>query len=246
MNNRIAVAGVDPSLLVVLRSLEGGGEISGEVLEHLNDGGGVAAEAGLVDIGVGAGARRSYLPRQRSLCPSLLTSLQADSSPEKKVLSNWKCAACFLLKYIARTNALLPDMPIVYASEAFLKLTGYILPSDIAENVAAKFREHKLRVSKLPTSFNNSLLCVCLGLAWFEWKVKAVTVDWSVYPGPLPVLLLFKMEDVIMGMWVENFNSSRLVEYVHSLKFCQYGCVEDPPMLQHPITPCVMDDYATL
>ncbi|RDY14125.1 Hydroxyproline O-galactosyltransferase GALT6, partial [Mucuna pruriens] len=40
-------------------------------------------------------------------------------------------------------------------------------------------------------------------------------------------LKLFKMEDVSMGMWVEQFNSSRAVEYVHSLKFCQFGCVED-------------------
>ncbi|KAL9325421.1 hypothetical protein ACSQ67_006066 [Phaseolus vulgaris] len=40
-------------------------------------------------------------------------------------------------------------------------------------------------------------------------------------------LKLFKMEDVSMGMWVEQFNSSRAVEYVHSLKFCQFGCIED-------------------
>uniref|UniRef100_A0A7C9CJA2 Hexosyltransferase n=1 Tax=Opuntia streptacantha TaxID=393608 RepID=A0A7C9CJA2_OPUST len=40
-------------------------------------------------------------------------------------------------------------------------------------------------------------------------------------------LRLFKMEDVSMGMWVERFNSTRPVEYVHSLKFCQFGCVED-------------------
>ncbi|KAL2253505.1 hydroxyproline O-galactosyltransferase GALT6 [Sesamum indicum] len=39
-------------------------------------------------------------------------------------------------------------------------------------------------------------------------------------------LRLFKMEDVSMGMWVEKFNNSRPVEYVHSLKFCQFGCVE--------------------
>ncbi|CAA2989100.1 hydroxyproline O-galactosyltransferase GALT6-like [Olea europaea subsp. europaea] len=40
-------------------------------------------------------------------------------------------------------------------------------------------------------------------------------------------LRLFKMEDVSMGMWVEKFNSSRPVEYVHSLKFCQFGCIQD-------------------
>ncbi|XP_047332397.1 hydroxyproline O-galactosyltransferase GALT6-like [Impatiens glandulifera] len=42
-------------------------------------------------------------------------------------------------------------------------------------------------------------------------------------------LRLFKMEDVSMGMWVENFNKSMTatVEYVHSVKFCQFGCIED-------------------
>lgn len=59
---------------------------------------------------------------------------------------------------------------------------GYIVSSEVAEYVASKFEDHKLR--------------------------------------------LFKMEDVSMGMWVEQFNSSRPIEYVHSLKFCQFGCVE--------------------
>ncbi|KZV31263.1 putative beta-1,3-galactosyltransferase 19 [Dorcoceras hygrometricum] len=40
-------------------------------------------------------------------------------------------------------------------------------------------------------------------------------------------LRLFKMEDVSMGMWVGKVNSSKPVEYIHSLKFCQFGCVED-------------------
>ncbi|XWS63582.1 hypothetical protein CRYUN_Cryun06bG0113000 [Craigia yunnanensis] len=40
-------------------------------------------------------------------------------------------------------------------------------------------------------------------------------------------LRLFKMEDVSMGMWVEKFNSSKAVEYQHSLKFCQFGCIDD-------------------
>ncbi|KAA8533041.1 hypothetical protein F0562_032841 [Nyssa sinensis] len=40
-------------------------------------------------------------------------------------------------------------------------------------------------------------------------------------------LRLFKMEDVSMGMWVEQFNSSKPVEYLHSTKFCQFGCIED-------------------
>ncbi|XVF12019.1 hypothetical protein REPUB_Repub08aG0078700 [Reevesia pubescens] len=40
-------------------------------------------------------------------------------------------------------------------------------------------------------------------------------------------LRLFKMEDVSMGMWVEKFNSSKPVDCLHSLKFCQFGCIED-------------------
>ncbi|WOL15708.1 hydroxyproline O-galactosyltransferase GALT2-like [Canna indica] len=39
-------------------------------------------------------------------------------------------------------------------------------------------------------------------------------------------LRLFKMEDVSMGMWVEQFNASTTVQYSHSWKFCQYGCME--------------------
>ncbi|KAL2340834.1 hypothetical protein Fmac_008774 [Flemingia macrophylla] len=40
-------------------------------------------------------------------------------------------------------------------------------------------------------------------------------------------LRLFKMEDVSMGMWVEQFNSSKPVHYSHSFNFCQFGCIED-------------------
>ncbi|XP_057537318.1 hydroxyproline O-galactosyltransferase GALT2 isoform X1 [Amaranthus tricolor] len=39
-------------------------------------------------------------------------------------------------------------------------------------------------------------------------------------------LKLFKMEDVSMGMWVQQFNSSRRVQYSHNWKFCQYGCMQ--------------------
>ncbi|CAL9086173.1 unnamed protein product, partial [Musa textilis] len=38
---------------------------------------------------------------------------------------------------------------------------------------------------------------------------------------------LFKMEDVSMGMWIESFNNMKPVEYVHNLKFCQFGCIND-------------------
>ncbi|CAN8304301.1 unnamed protein product [Cochlearia groenlandica] len=41
-------------------------------------------------------------------------------------------------------------------------------------------------------------------------------------------LRLFKMEDVSVGMWVEKFNSSTSrVAVVHSLRFCQFGYIED-------------------
>ncbi|XP_017235847.1 hydroxyproline O-galactosyltransferase GALT2-like isoform X2 [Daucus carota subsp. sativus] len=35
------------------------------------------------------------------------------------------------------------------------------------------------------------------------------------------------LKDVSMGMWVEQFNSSTPVQYSHSWKFCQYGCLEN-------------------
>ncbi|KAG8385244.1 hypothetical protein BUALT_Bualt03G0021900 [Buddleja alternifolia] len=40
-------------------------------------------------------------------------------------------------------------------------------------------------------------------------------------------LRLFKMEDVSMGMWVEQFNSIVNVQYSHNWKFCQYRCMQD-------------------
>ncbi|CAN8264629.1 unnamed protein product [Cochlearia groenlandica] len=41
-------------------------------------------------------------------------------------------------------------------------------------------------------------------------------------------LRMFKMEDVSVGMWVEQFNNgTKQVDYIHSLRFCQYGCVEN-------------------
>nr|CAD1828144.1 unnamed protein product [Ananas comosus var. bracteatus] len=40
-------------------------------------------------------------------------------------------------------------------------------------------------------------------------------------------LRLFKMEDVSMGMWVEEFNTTTAVQYSHNWKFCQYGCLEN-------------------
>ncbi|KAM0906605.1 hypothetical protein ACQ4PT_016661 [Festuca glaucescens] len=40
-------------------------------------------------------------------------------------------------------------------------------------------------------------------------------------------LRLFKMEDVSMGLWVEQFTRTRHVQYIHNSKFCQFGCIDD-------------------
>ncbi|GJN35503.1 hypothetical protein PR202_gb24286 [Eleusine coracana subsp. coracana] len=40
-------------------------------------------------------------------------------------------------------------------------------------------------------------------------------------------LRLFKMEDVSMGMWVEDYNATAPVQYIHSWRFCQFGCVNN-------------------
>jgi len=42
------------------------------------------------------------------------------------------------------------------------------------------------------------------------------------------ILQMFKMEDVSVGMWVEQFNNgTKPVDYIHSLRFCQFGCIEN-------------------
>jgi hypothetical protein len=40
-------------------------------------------------------------------------------------------------------------------------------------------------------------------------------------------LRLFKMEDVSMGVWVEDYNATASVQYIHSWRFCQFGCVNN-------------------
>ncbi|KAF2316014.1 hypothetical protein GH714_040809 [Hevea brasiliensis] len=58
-------------------------------------------------------------------------------------------------------------------------------------------------------------------------------------------LRLFKMEDVSMGMWVEQFNSSKPVEYVHNLKGMAHGgfLLSDQSMLFHGRTRQVASEY---
>ncbi|XP_057952561.1 hydroxyproline O-galactosyltransferase GALT6-like [Malania oleifera] len=40
-------------------------------------------------------------------------------------------------------------------------------------------------------------------------------------------LRIFKMEDVSVGMWVGQFYTFKMVEYLHSARFCQFGCIEN-------------------
>ncbi|XP_020218251.1 LOW QUALITY PROTEIN: hydroxyproline O-galactosyltransferase GALT6-like [Cajanus cajan] len=59
------------------------------------------------------------------------------------------------------------------------------------------------------------------------YLISADIAQFVVYEFEKRRLKLFKMEDVSMGMWVEQFNNSGPVEYVHNLKFCQFGCYYD-------------------
>jgi hypothetical protein len=55
------------------------------------------------------------------------------------------------------------------------------------------------------------------------WNLQDVLEIWCLSC----VVQLFKMEDVSMGMWVEKFNITKPVQYIHSFKFCQFGCIDD-------------------
>ncbi|WOL04197.1 hydroxyproline O-galactosyltransferase GALT6 isoform X1 [Canna indica] len=59
------------------------------------------------------------------------------------------------------------------------------------------------------------------------YVVSADIADFVISEFEKHALRLFKMEDVSMGMWVEKFNNSKPVEYVHDVKFCQFGCIND-------------------
>lgn len=59
------------------------------------------------------------------------------------------------------------------------------------------------------------------------WDSHKVIDDEVAHNSTVAYMQLFKMEDVSMGMWVEQFNTSTPVEYLHNLKFCQFGCIED-------------------
>lgn len=83
------------------------------------------------------------------------------------------------------------------------------MSSDIAHFIVSEFRRHKLRVN---------IVIFIHSLSGALWANALTTCNF---------LQLFKMEDVSMGMWVEKFNSTKPVEYVHNVKFCQFGCIVD-------------------
>lgn len=85
-------------------------------------------------------------------------------------------------------------------------------------------RVHHIRVWKAEVESKSnefSLFLICLNVCMFILYTNA-EVETNRF-----MVQLFKMEDVSMGMWVEQFNSSKPVDYLHSLKFCQFGCIED-------------------
>ncbi|KAK7290990.1 hypothetical protein RIF29_05812 [Crotalaria pallida] len=63
--------------------------------------------------------------------------------------------------------------------------------------------------------------------ASFPATLTITTARYIVSEFEMHRLKLFKMEDASMGMWVDQFNSTKQVHYFHSFKFCQFGCVED-------------------
>ncbi|KAL2321913.1 hypothetical protein Fmac_026292 [Flemingia macrophylla] len=84
---------------------------------------------------------------------------------------------------------------------------GYILSFDIADYIVSEFEAHKLRYLHAGASAVHNGEVEVVGIFFF--------------------MQLFKMEDVSVGMWVEQFNRTKPVHYLHSLKFCQFGCVEN-------------------
>ena len=89
-------------------------------------------------------------------------------------------------------------------------------------------RVHHIRVRKAQAESkyhypSRLSLLLCFSDCVEGWLVLVTTWDLIISF----MAQLFKMEDVSMGMWVEKFNSSRPVEYVHSVKFCQFGCIDD-------------------
>lgn len=89
---------------------------------------------------------------------------------------------------------------------------GYIISSDIAEYIVSQHANHTLRVCNT----------CCF------YFILEITIFGETCHSPFtPTLQLFKMEDVSMGMWVEQFNSTKNVQYSHNWKYCQYGCMED-------------------
>jgi len=100
---------------------------------------------------------------------------------------------------------------------------GYVLSSDIAHYIVSEFEMNKLRVSALMYHCTFSLLSCNVSSILMLVHMVSIVVE---VDGVFFFMQLFKMEDVSMGMWVEQFNRTKPVNYLHSFKFCQYGCVE--------------------
>jgi hypothetical protein len=85
---------------------------------------------------------------------------------------------------------------------------GYVISGDIGKFIVSQHANQSLRVS----------------LCWFLLQIT-FHINLNSWCTNRPVLQLFKMEDVSMGLWVEKFNATKPVQYSHSWNFCQYGCV---------------------
>lgn len=92
---------------------------------------------------------------------------------------------------------------------------SYIISCNIAKFIVSQRSNQNLRVRLLTPRPNKQLVSLCP-----MSRIRSDACFWT-------FLQIFKMEDVSMGMWVEQFNSSTPVQYSHNWKFCQYGCMEN-------------------
>lgn len=111
------------------------------------------------------------------------------------------------------------------------------MSSDIARFIVKEFEQHTLRV-RFHSSLDNAVALerthrlhqrkrILYPIIFEMWDSHKVIDDEVAHNSTVTYMQLFKMEDVSMGMWVEQFNTSTPVEYLHNLKFCQFGCIED-------------------
>ena len=79
--------------------------------------------------------------------------------------------------------------------------------------------------------YKNPFLCTCLStdksIPIYKFPNNILQQWRSIYNLLFLFVQLFKMEDVSVGLWVQQFNRTIPVEYIHSAKFCPYGCIDD-------------------